>query len=89
MSLEPARLPEVRPVLLEPAAPAHRASETLSQLVTALAAAQATFEPIEKALTASVASRREGARSFTYRYASLADVLQVVRPTLARNGLAV
>lgn len=71
-----------------PARLAFSCSPRIEQLVTALAKAQLEFEDIEKDKRAVVDSRREGARSYTYNYASLSALLKVVRPVLARNGIA-
>lgn len=54
----------------------------MSALVEALARAQAEFGPIVKSHMANAGSRG------TYAYADLADVLAVVRPVLARHGIA-
>lgn len=67
----------------------YRHSDSFAQLAMALAAAQGEFTEIEKALTATVTSKREGARSYTYNYADLATVLKAVRPALSKHGLAV
>lgn len=64
-------------------------SPEINQLVAGLAAAQLAFDSIERNQTATVTSRREGARSYTYDYADLAAVLHVVRPALAQQGIAV
>lgn len=56
-------------------------------LTAALAAAQAEFPVIAKTLTARVPTKNGG--EYTYTYADLADVLNAVRPILARHGLAV
>jgi hypothetical protein len=81
------------PMVAQPAADEQqgiriRQSETLGKLAAALAKAQLGFTAIEKAHTAQVESKREGARSYSYQYADLADVLAAVRKALAENGLA-
>ena len=68
---------------------AYRHSDTFGRLVMALAQAQGEFQEIEKTLTATVQSRREGARSYTYDYADLATILTAVRPALSKYGLAI
>lgn len=62
-------------------------SETIGELVAALAKAQAEFAHIEKDREAKVQSKT-GA-SFTYSYADLASCVDATRPALAKNGLAV
>jgi hypothetical protein len=62
-------------------------SESIGELVAALAQAQAEFKPIEKDKEAKVASKT-GA-SFSYHYADLASCVDATRPALAKNGLAV
>ncbi len=65
-----------------------RASETVGALAAALAKAQSEIVNPEKSLTATVVSPfpREGSRSF--RYASLACGLDVVRKCLGRHEIA-
>lgn len=58
----------------------------IEQLVIALAKAQAEFGPIEKDKTAKITSAKG---NYSYDYADLATILTVVRPVLAKNGLAV
>lgn len=59
-------------------------------LAEALAAAQAEFPDIPKNRTATVkgSSKSGTAYEYTYSYADFADVLKVVRPVLAKHGLA-
>lgn len=63
-------------------------SDDISQLIAALAQAQGAFEQVLKDEHAKVESRREGARSYSYDYASLAAVLRAVRPHLSAAGIA-
>lgn len=62
-------------------------SPDISDLATALSKAQESFPPIRKTHTADVRSKT-GA-SYRYNYADLADVLEMVRPSLAKHELAV
>lgn len=55
------------------------------KLNEALAKARGKFPPIQKGRTATVAKKSGG--SFSYDYADLADVLDVVEPILAQHGL--
>lgn len=64
-------------------------SPQIDQFVTALARAQGKFPAIEATWEAEVKSKREGAGSYTYQYADLADVLNAVRPTLSEEGIAI
>ncbi|MBB4365112.1 hypothetical protein GGD65_006176 [Bradyrhizobium sp. CIR18] len=65
-----------------------RSSETISQIAGALAKAQAELENPEKSSTATIISPfpREGSR--TFRYASLASGLEIVRKCLTRHEIA-
>src|SRR4051795_7086920 len=65
-----------------------RCSGTISQIAGALAKAQAELENPEKALTATILSPfpREEAR--TFRYASLASGLEIVRKCLTKHEIA-
>src|SRR6188508_2484012 len=65
-----------------------RCSETIGAIAAALAKAQAELENPQKALTAVIHSRfpREGSR--TFRYASLASGLDIVRKTLSQHEIA-
>lgn len=66
----------------------YRHSDHFGKLAFALSQAQGEFQEIEKTLTASVQSRREGARSYSYTYADLKTVMSAVRPALSKFGLA-
>ena len=64
----------------------HRSSETIGAIATALAKAQAELTNPEKTLTATIAVRN-GQR--TFRYASLATGLDLVRKCLGQHEIAV
>ena len=66
----------------------HRSSETIGALASALAKAQGELTNPEKSLIATIRSPfpREGDRSF--RYASLASGLEIVRKTLGQHEIA-
>src|SRR4030081_732630 len=66
----------------------HRSSESIGTIAAALAKAQAELTNPEKALTAPIRSPfpREGDR--TFRYASLASGLDIVRKALGKHEIA-
>lgn len=66
----------------------HQSSERIGAIAAALAKAQAELTNPEKTLTATIHSPfpREGTR--TFRYASLASGLDIVRKTLSQQGIA-
>src|SRR5471030_2602823 len=66
----------------------HRSSETIGAIATALAKAQSELTNPEKSLAATIQSPfpREGDR--TFRYASLASGLDIVRKGLGRHEIA-
>jgi len=64
----------------------HRSSETIGAIATALAKAQAELSNPEKTLTATIQAR-SGER--TFRYASLASGLDIVRKCLGQHEIAV
>jgi hypothetical protein len=64
----------------------HRSSESIAAIATALAKAQAEINNPERTLTATILSR-EGDR--TFRYASLATGLDLVRKCLGQHQIAV
>jgi hypothetical protein len=66
----------------------HRSSETMGALAAALAKAQGELSNPEKSLTATIRSPfpREGER--TFRYASLASGLEIVRKSLGQHEIA-
>src|SRR6202023_2710948 len=68
--------------------PMHRSSESIGAIAAALAKAQAELTNPEKSLTAIIPAPfpREADRSF--RYASLASVLDIVRKSLGQHEIA-
>src|ERR1700704_524087 len=66
----------------------HRSSETIGAIASALAKAQGELSNPEKSLIATIRSPfpREGDR--TFRYASLASGLEIVRKTLGQHEIA-
>src|SRR5512146_961406 len=68
--------------------PMHRSSETIGAIAAALAKAQAELTNPEKSLIATISSPfpREGDR--TFRYASLASGLEIVRKALGQHEIA-
>jgi hypothetical protein len=64
----------------------HRCSETIGAIAAALAKAQGELTNPEKSLTASIRFPREGDR--TFRYASLASGLDIVRKSLGQHEIA-
>lgn len=61
-------------------------SESINELAAALAAAQAEYKAVPKKKTAKVRTRQGG--EFSYKYADLADVLEMALPVLGKHGLA-
>jgi hypothetical protein len=66
-----------------------RSSETIAALAAALAKAQIELENPEKSLTASIPSPLPGGAAQSFRYASLASGLELVRKSLGRQEIAV
>src|SRR5947209_14750019 len=69
--------------------PMHRSSDTIGAIAAALAKAQGELTNPEKSLIATVRSpfpREEGIR--TFRYASLASGLDIVRKALGQHEIA-
>jgi hypothetical protein len=64
----------------------HRCSDTIGAIAAALAKAQGELTNPEKSLTASIRFPREGDR--TFRYASLASGLDIVRKSLGQHEIA-
>src|SRR3981189_1076950 len=64
----------------------HRSSESIGAIAAALAKAQGELINPEKSLTASIRFPREGDR--TFRYASLASGLDIVRKSLGQHEIA-
>ena len=65
-----------------------RCSGTISQIAGALAKAQAELDNPEKSLTATITSPFPREESRTFRYASLASGLEIVRKCLTRYEIA-
>jgi hypothetical protein len=66
----------------------HRSSEAISQIAGALAKAQSELENPEKSLSATIASPFPREESRTFRYASLASGLEIVRKCLTKYEIA-
>ena len=65
-----------------------RSSETIGKIAGALAKAQAELENPEKSLNATIPSDFPREESRTFRYASLASGLEIVRKCLSRHEIA-
>jgi hypothetical protein len=66
----------------------HRSSETIGAIAAALAKAQGELTNPEKSLTATVAVAAVGKGTRTFRYASLASGLDIVRKCLGQHEIA-
>jgi hypothetical protein len=66
----------------------HRSSETIGAIAAALAKAQAELTNPEKSLTATIRSPFPREEDRTFRYASLASGLDIVRKCLGRHEIA-
>jgi hypothetical protein len=66
----------------------HRSSETIGAIATALAKAQGELSNPEKSLTATIRSPFPKEADRTFRYASLASGLDIVRKTLGQHEIA-
>jgi hypothetical protein len=66
----------------------HRSSETIGALAAALAKAQGELSNPEKSLTATIRSPFPREADRTFRYASLASGLDIVRRTLGQHEIA-
>jgi ERF superfamily len=66
----------------------HRCSDTIGAIATALAKAQGELSNPEKSLTATIRSPFPGQGDATFRYASLASGLDIVRKSLGQNEIA-
>ena len=66
----------------------HRSSETIGAIATALAKAQGELTNPEKCLTAIIRSPFPGEADRTFRYASLASGLDIVRKSLGQHEIA-
>ena len=62
-----------------------RSSESVASLAAALAKAQAALVNPEKSLTATIAPGRPGERERSFRYASLASGLEIIRQALGQH----
>ena len=65
-----------------------RASESIGKIAGALAKAQAELQNPEKALTATIPSPCPRGENRTFRYASLASGLEIVRKCLSKHEIA-
>jgi ERF superfamily len=68
--------------------PMHRSSETIGAIATALAKAQGQLTNPEKSLTATIRSQFPRESDRTFRYASLASGLDIVRKSLGQHEIA-
>src|SRR5258708_31154226 len=66
----------------------HRCSETIGAIATALAKAQGELSNPEKSLTATFRSPFPKEGDVTFRYASLASGLDIVRKNLGQHEIA-
>jgi hypothetical protein len=66
----------------------HRSSETIGAIAAALAKAQAELTNPEKSLTATIRSPLPRERERSFRYASLASGLDIVRKSLGQHEIA-
>ena len=60
-------------------------SEPANELFTALAKAQGEIKQVEKDRTVTVQMKSGG--SYSYSYATLANVIAAVKPALSKNGI--
>lgn len=67
----------------------HRSSESIGAIAAALAKAQAELSNPEKSMTATIRSPFPREEDRTFRYASLASGLDIVRKTLGRYEIAI
>src|ERR1700681_4539856 len=68
--------------------PMHRSSETIGAIAAALAKAQGELTNPEKSLTATIRSPFPREADPTFRYASLASGLDIVRKSLGQHEIA-
>src|SRR3954469_20536162 len=68
--------------------PMQRTSETIGAIASALAKAQAELQNPQKLLTATIHSPFPREERRTFRYASLASGLEIIRKTLSRHEIA-
>ncbi len=64
-----------------------KTSDQTQELIAALIAAKAKFTPLKKSRTATVRMKKGG--YYSYNYADLADILNMVTPALAAFGLVI
>jgi hypothetical protein len=64
-----------------------RHTDNIADLAAALVAASAELSGVSKGREASIPTKSGG--SYAYRYAALEDVLDTVRPVLAKHGLTI
>lgn len=64
-------------------------SESVAAIATALAKAQSELVNPEKALTATIRSSHAGEENQSFRYASLASGLDIVRKTLGKHEITI
>lgn len=64
-----------------------RSSDSIANLAAALVKAAGQLEDIKRGGSASIPTKSGG--SYSYKYATLPDILQAARPVLASHGLAV
>ena len=68
-----------------------RTSEAINELAAALAKAQASYTPVKKTKTGKIqgfSKKTSKEYSYEYKYADLADILQMALPILSANGLS-
>jgi ERF superfamily protein len=65
-----------------------RASDSIGKIAGALAKAQAELQNPEKALTATLVTPSLDGQNRTFRYASLASGLEIVRKCLSKHEIA-
>src|SRR5260370_16749913 len=68
--------------------PMHRSSQSISAIAAALAKAQSLLSNPEKSLTATIRSPFPREADRTFRYASLASGLDIVRKSLGPHDIA-
>ena len=66
----------------------HRSSETIGAIAAALAKAQGELSNPEKSQIATIRSPYPGEADRTFRYASLASGLEIVRKSLGQHEIA-
>lgn len=68
-----------------------RSSEQINELASAFAKSQASYTPVKKTKTGKVqgfSKKTNKEYSYEYKYADLADILQMALPILSSNGLS-